>query len=219
MRNRYTQLLLLVSFLQFSYAQHDKAFVLGLQANYVAPGSDMKYALKPTVGIELKLSSGEIDNRFKFGVALGYCVFKPTQDTFRIYGTQTGGTASNGVPVNGTLLQPGFEHIYNYKVASIGFWSDFKILSKKFSPTLGLDFYAYVASLNEDYTVEWQISLQGQNENETTYSFAFIPKAGLSYELKDNWLFAGGMGRSMAFYGSETLRSFWKSYISVLYYF
>ncbi len=191
---------------------------VGLQGSYIAPLGDMKYILKPAAGIELKFTDGDMDKRLKLGFSVGFMGFKPTQDTFRIYGTQSGGTY-NGLQVNGTLLQPGYEHIYNYRIGYVGICSDYKILKTKLSPTVGLDFYAYIADLNEDYAVEGQISVNGQYENETTYAFSIMPKAGLSYELNDQFLLTTGCGRNMTFYASESLTAFWKTYIGVMYYF
>jgi hypothetical protein len=101
-------------------------------------------------------------------------------------------------------------------VITFGFVNEYKILDKKFSPTIGMDAFFYLINISHDFMSG---TIEGSTDNDDSYTYAIAPKAGISYEYKDNWLFSGGLARSMSFLGTAEHQAYWKTYLSVIYYF
>ena len=192
-------------FLSITTCVHSQSF--GLQVGSLIPVGQTAYSLKPGYGAELNMLSGDIDDRLKFGFFLGYYKFKPTQDTFKTYTIQEG---------SGTQLLPGYEVIHKYGMGTAGFTGIFKIIDKNFSPMVGLDASAAIIVISEDDYAEGAIS--SSSTNDTYWRFAICPKAGASYQIKDNWLINAGVGFNMGF-GNTGVQSYWKPFIMLNYFF
>ncbi len=178
----------------------------GLQLSYMDPVGTAAYSLKRGMGAEFMYSANEIDSRWKFSGYLGFFSYKTTQDTFPLQGMLYGQT---------TALLPGYEVISKYQSMSCGFGAVYKLLNKKLSPIIGMDGYLTFVSMSYHRYVETLIDETFSNEMQ--WQFAIFPKAGVSYQMNDNWLLNAGIGRNMGF-GSTGSQAFWKSYISLQYY-
>jgi outer membrane protein W len=192
-------------FLAITTLMHSQG--IGIQVASLIPVGSTAYTLKPGFGGEFNMLSGDIDNRFKFGFTIGYYKFKPTQDTFRTYTIESSYT---------TQLLPGYESIKKYGMGSAGITCMFKILDKKFSPTVGIDGTAALIVISEDDYAEGAIS--SSSTNDTYWRFAVCPKAGASYQIKDNWLINAGVGFNVGF-GNTGVQAYWKPFLMINYFF
>jgi hypothetical protein len=198
-------LTLLLGLLSFGAALHAQA--IGLQLATPVPLAKDAYLLKPGFGVEANILSGEIDERWKYSILLGYSRFRPTQDTFRTYVMEYGST---------TRLLPGYEVIKKYAIGSAGFGLLCQVLEKKFSPVVGIDGFASLIVINEDYGAEGFITASVTNDS--YWQLSLCPKAGISYQLSDNWLLNTGAGISVGF-GNAGVMSMLKPYLLIHYFF
>lgn len=183
-----------------------KAQGFGLQVGLINPLGRAAYFLKPGLGAELHFIPADIDDRWKFNIALSYYVFKPTQDTFNTYGLEVSQQSK---------LYPGYSIISKVDMASICMGVTFKILDKKLSPTVGTDLIFSMIGISQ--TVESGFRTTS-SENESYWSLALAPRIGASYEVSDNWLINAGLAIPVVGIGSTYLQSYWKPFISINYF-
>ena len=182
-----------------------KAQGYGLQIGTMNPMGKTAYILKPGYGGEFHFMPGEIDDRWKFNVALGYYTFKPTQDTFNTYALEIS---------QKTTLYPGYSILRKYSIASIGAGFTFKILDKVFSPVIGAEGNVSIITMSQS-SVSGIIS--SGSDNDSYWRLAIGPKLGACYEISDTWLINAGVGSSFGF-GNSGLQSYWKPYVSINYF-
>ncbi len=171
----------------------------------MAPIGKTAYILKPGYGAELHFLSGDIDDRWKLNIGLGYYIFKATQDTFNTYGLEFS---------QKTTLYPGYSILRKYNIASMGAGFTYKILDKILSPTVGLDANVSIITLSES-NVSGLIN--SSTDNESYWRLSIGPKIGGCYEINENWLLNAGVGSSFGI-GNSGVQSYWKPYISINYF-
>ena len=173
------------------------------------PTGDFSYLMKPAPCFEITLKPGDMDNQYKPGMAIGYCSFTATQDTFRTYTLQTGGL--------GNYVLPGYKVYHKYSMGFIAITNEYSFLKRpKLSPFVGLDLYGYLMVYSDDYYAETFV--QSSETNSSYIYIALIPRIGVQYKLNDLFLLSAGLGRNMPIVSTEPA-GYWKSYINVSYYF
>ncbi len=178
---------------------------LGLQVGSMNPIGKTAYILKPGYGVEFDFLPGEVDDRWKFNIALEYFIFKPTQDTFNTYGLEMS---------QQTTLYPGYSIMRKYSIASIGAGFIFKMLDKDLSPTIGADVNVSLITLSQTNVTQL---MNSSSDNDSFLRIATGPKIGASYQIQDCWLINAGVGSSFGI-GNSGIQSYWKPYISINYY-
>lgn len=201
MKNKFLILITVFSF----YNGYLKAQGYGLQIGTMNPMGKTAYILKPGLGAEFHFLPGEIDDRWKLNIALGYYRFRPTQDTFNTYALEISQT---------TTLYPGYSIMRKYSIASMGAGFTFKILDKNFSPIIGAEANVSIITMSQS-NVSGIIS--SSSDNDSYWRLAMGPKVGACYQLNDNWLLNAGVGSSFGI-GNSGLQSYWKPYFSINYY-
>ncbi len=178
----------------------------GATYNYIMPSGSFGYYFKPASGVEVNGIIGDIDEQFNINTHLGYYSLSPTQAEFSTYARQYGGS-------NGLSFLPGSETWYSYKVLSLGGGANYKILDKKVSPFVGLDFSILLASYHRSYYIQTLISSDEQDNNTT---FAIRPKLGVSAEISDVIRLQAGIAQSIGktYEVSET-QVYWQPFISI----
>lgn len=168
----------------------------------VIPSGEVAYFAKPAPGFEIGGCSGYIENKYRFGVNIGYFNFKPTQDTFR---------TCSYVNTNGSLqIEPDFTVIHRFSEVSIGLRNEYAPLGKKkFSPVIGCDIYIYLVMVDEN----------GES-GDMGLALALQPRLGLQYKLSRWFLLTGEVARSMNFYTDDINihLSFWKVFVGIKYF-
>jgi hypothetical protein len=101
-------------------------------------------------------------------------------------------------------------------MGTAGIMCMFKVLDKKFSPTVGIDGMAAIIVISEDNFTEGALS--SSSTNDTYWRFALCPKVGASYQINDSWLINAGAGFNMGF-GNTGVQSYWKPFIMLNYFF
>jgi opacity protein-like surface antigen len=177
----------------------------GLQLGSMNPLGKTAYILKPGYGGEFHFLPGDIDERWKLNLALGYHIFKPTQDTFNTYGLEIS---------QQTTLYPGYSIMRKYSIASIGAGFIFKILDKDFSPFIGADANVSIITLSQTNV---SAIISSSSDNDSYWRFAIGPKAGICYQVTDNWLLNAGVGSSFGF-GNSGVQSYWRPFLSINYF-
>ncbi len=177
----------------------------GLQASILAPTGYYQYVLKPAVGAEFLIKSGDMDDIYSFGGSIGYAKFNPTQDTFRTYAT--GGQG---------FLFPGYEVIHSYQEISVGVTNDLRLLpERKICPVIGFDLYFYVITVSEDDYAETIIQSSSQGDN--YWLLSILPRVGVQYKINESLYLTGGFGRSMSLTGIVQGQVLWKTFFNLIY--
>lgn len=178
----------------------------GATYNYIKPSGSFGYYFKPASGFEINGIIGDIDEQFNINTHIGYYSLSPTQSVFSTYARQYGGS-------NGLSFLPGYETWYSYQVLSLGMGASYKLIDKKLSPFVGLDFSVLLASYHRSYYIQTLISSDEQNNNTT---IAIRPKIGVSFEASDVIRLQAGIAQSIGktYEVSET-QVYWQPFISV----
>ncbi len=178
----------------------------GATYNYIIPSGSFGYYFKPTSGVELNGIIGNIDEQFNITTHLGYYSLSATQDEFTTYAHQYGGS-------NGLSFLPGKETWYSYQVLSFGAGANYKILDKRLSPFVGMDFSALLASYHRSYYIQTLIS---SDEEDNNITFAIRPKLGLSFEASETIRIQAGIAQSIGkTYDVEETQVYWQPFFSI----
>jgi hypothetical protein len=186
------------------YNGYLKAQGYGLQVGTMNPLGKTGYILKPGIGAEFHYLPGEVDARWKFNIALGYYIFKPTQDTFNTYGLEIS---------QQTTLYPGYSIMRKYNIASMGAGITYKFLDKDFSPVIGVDANVSIITMSQTNV---SAIISSSSDNDSFWRLAMGPKLGASYEL-DGWIINAGVGSSIGI-GNSGFQYYWKPYVSLNYF-
>jgi hypothetical protein len=118
----------------------------GLQLSVAQPSKAFGYSFKPALSYELVFSHGEVDDRLKLRISLGFHTFKPRQDSFPITAQEYN---------SGWTIYPGYEKWTPIRCFYFTGGVNFKVLEKNFSPLIGLDL---ITSIND---FSYQTKMQG----------------------------------------------------------
>ncbi|MBC7384494.1 MAG: hypothetical protein H7296_16120 [Bacteroidia bacterium] len=181
---------------------------IGVQVSYIKPVKDLGYVFKPTVGFEFITNNAEIDDKFRWGISLGYYSFSPRQDTFFSYGTQSGSSSAQYLPA--------YDIWYAYRVIPLTATFAYKILDRNFSPTIGLDAGMNIVNYHQYTYFE---TVRSADVTRSSLFIGLFPNIGASTQIGDNVLLSFGMGKSY----NLDLVSFkpvqlWKFQLGVMYY-
>jgi len=178
---------------------------IGVDISYIGPVGPPAYYLKPTVGIEARVLSGNEDSKFRACISVGYYGFKPTQDTFPTVTVESGGA---------NALLPGHEVIKSYSVVPIGFGAEYRPFKSRLSPVIGLEGYFYL--IDFAYHNDVQTLINEENES-TEWEVAIMPKLGLSYKVSDKLLLSARLGYSIGLTGTVDTQTYWKTSVGFIY--
>lgn len=178
----------------------------GATYNYIIPSGSFGYYFKPTSGFELNGIIGDIDEQFNITANVGYYSLSATQDEFTTYAREYGGSS-------GISFLPGKETWYSYQVLSLGAGANYKILDKKLSPFVGMDFSALLASYHRSYYIQTLIS---SDEEDNNITFAIRPKLGFSFEASETIRIQAGIAQSIGkTYDVEEAQVYWQPFFSI----
>ncbi len=180
---------------------------IGVSAGFIKPSLHFGFVFKHAPGFELSLSRGEIDDRFKTKLSIGYFSLTPRFDTL-----YNGGLFHQ---YNTTTFTPGTEIWKSFIAITIGFQSEFKVLDKPLSPIIGLD-VVYQAN---SFKYEIHNIIEDGYYEMGSKAIGLTPRIGLSYELADSWLISGTVGKNLVMDWELAGYSYWKSMVGVTYYF
>lgn len=180
----------------------------GVQVSYIAPDGSNIYVFKPSIGVEIKYTTGGLDtnSRARFGFSVGYYKMNPTQDTFPNY------------KVANNKLWPGYDVVKDYSVVPIGAGIEYHPFEGKLTPYVGMDVDFFIINFSYHSYVETQY-----NDDRTVSDWALgaMPKIGITYQSGQNWVISAGIGYSLQIAGSSGVnsQSYLKPFIGISYYF
>lgn len=173
--------------------------------NYIQPTGDLSYFFKPTLGAEVGLIMGEIDDQFWVDVHGGFYSLQPHQKTFPTYALQYGGS-------NGLFFLPGYDSWDWYYVLCGGIGANYKVIDRKLSPIVGVDFTAMIGTYQHTQYIQTLIML---DETTSNLTLAIRPKIGVSYEASDRIRLQLGVAQSTGkTLEVDGIQTFWFPYLS-----
>lgn len=196
---------LIILLLTFSYGNVISQISCGIQASYIAPSGDLSYFYKPTTGYDLTFKAGDLDRHIFITASLGYYSYSTTTDTFYNFTLE-----------NDAKLIPSYDVVKSYKVYTCGIGGQYKIFSYPLSPFIGLQ-----AHINEiEYHAISNIRGLINSDNQDYYgSISFNPSIGISYELKETFVFSLSLTRNIIVWENINDPFFWKTAFNISYHF
>lgn len=180
---------------------------VGVRISYIKPSGNFGYVFKPTIGFEGYFDFTENDEQLRFGIGIGYFNLTPRIDTFPTYTIMSSNT---------TTLLPGYETYKYFYSIPMSMNIEYKIFDNVFSPVVGCDVYLHMFIY--EYTHETE-TLIHEEFTGGTYAIGWHPRLGFSYDFQDEITLNGSLGKCMSIDQNYSLYSYWKTSLSVIYYF
>jgi hypothetical protein len=180
---------------------------IGLRFSYIKHSGDLGYLLKPALNIEVTYNVFEKDQRFKATGSLGYMPLSTRLDT---------------VPITSYQIDGGTHFVNSYIIYSkmheltFGINMEFKILDRPFSPVAGADIY--INLLEYEYEFDNPVD-RHMYANETRAVFGILPRIGFSWDMTDEMVLSGGIGKQIGFDNKFEPYNLWKIYTGIQYFF
>jgi hypothetical protein len=132
--------------------------------------------LKPTPAFAI-ITRSSILYQWRWGVSFSYAPFHTTMDEFPIYSMSDNGYGTETMYPGTQTFSGNRYHLFYVIIAG-----EYKILKTPLSPIVGLDFRMHLSS----YSFYTKTAIDGSSsENEHSATMAFLPRAGLVYDLED----------------------------------
>ena len=195
----------LLIILAFFLVLHNANAQYGVRVSFQKGSGELGYLLKPTVLTELYYE-GYTDYLFKYGASIGFAPLETQLDTVPI------GTIYMG---DSTVLLPSWCVYKDMRQYSVGFQMEYKILDRNFSPVVGTDVYFHFIEYEEQYAPQGTPSYNDM----LVVTIGILPRVGVCYNITDDLILQGGIGKSMAIDYKWNKFLYWKIYCGIKYYF
>lgn len=163
---------------------------LGAQLSYVVPQGILSHVVKPTVGVEFNgLAYNEMDDQLNLFVGAGIYYYRPTTDTFRVLSKSDEDT--------GPKLVAEEMVIRHFIVVPLSLSLEYKFLEGPLSPMAGVEANLFLGEVNAVIHSQ-HVNFAGPQ------AYIYVgatPKAGVVYQLNDEWQLTAGMARSIGLFG------------------
>lgn len=184
-------------FIYFFSIYDAKSQLSGIQVSYIQPSGDFGKVFLPSFSYEIYANYKEIDDNFRYGMAVGVTVLNASNDTI-VYGEHD---------------QRLYKKTYEFQA---GFIMIYNILKNKFTPFVGLDIYI----MGEKYNFTQVDPFFFGMDKEIDFGVSATPKIGCTYEFFDDCVFTVGAGYAYRYkIVSDQKENYFKYFISLGYYF
>ena len=194
--NKYKTILVFF-FLTSLFAPNAQSQLVGFQVSLIEPQGNFGKIFLPSFSYEIYSNFEEMDDHFKYGMAIDVTVLNPGSDTINF-------------GVNDIRL---YKKTYEFNAGLIMVYN---ILKEKFTPFVGLDLFM----MCEKYNFTQLSPYNSGFEKNVDIGLSATPKIGCSYEFLDDIVLNAGAGFVYRYkIGSDQQESFFKYFISIGYYF
>lgn len=180
----------------------------GLSLGKTHPRGDFGKAFKSSTLIEFNYIPLDQESRIKIEASIGFMLLKTVRDTFKTFGYKSG---SNGIRVGS-----GYELYENFFSVTLALKNAYRFTDNKLSPIVGIDAYLFL----NHYYYEYNVSLiihEGEQGGEPF--IGYHARVGLNYRFKEKLSFDLDFGRTATWEQGYGKFTFWKTALSINYYY
>ncbi len=191
------KIILIFFFLTSLFAPSAHSQLAGIQVSLIEPQGNFGKIFLPSFSYEIYSNYREIDDNFRYGMAVGVCVLNAKGDTINM-GSQ-----------NSRLYRKTYEF-------NVGLIFVYNILKEKFTPFVGLD----LNIMGEKYNFTQFSPYYSGMAKEIDFGISAMPKIGCSYEFYNDFILNIGAGFAYRYkIVSAQKENYLKYFISIGYYF
>lgn len=207
---KYTKIITLFLLIIIAFYPQKTNAQIGGRISYIKPSGDYGLIFKPTLCYELVYYPyTPLEDRIVVGLSIGFMKPQTRLDSIPVYTIQYDG--------NHTNFLPSYEKYEKYFSVPIALNLEYKFIKKKkFTPVIGLDIYLHLIRyiyINDIATVTHFYDDGGKVAVGLNSRFGFL------YQPNKKIMFDCGIGKCGSIEQYYTIQSYWKIYLSSVYYF